>query len=204
MTTAFLCLFALSSVAFSQDSTKGKAAHHDVFAPFIPGGWCLEKSVQGHLDRDTAADVAAVLLECAPRPAAGGDKRALLVMLGQAGERWRPLELLPGLLPCRSCLGTLGSNSESGIVLLIERRRVVVSWLRGSRKSVEVNIELGITEDGNGLVLLREDVERVDRVLGNETRRVRDFAAGVEIRNGVRRPLRGAPAPASTVRWDDY
>lgn len=159
------------------------------FEAYVPEGWTVERAATGDLNGDGRPDAAVSLL---PRPLTGKGEdrealpRALLILFADPSGGYRRQALAERLLPCTTCLGMMGSygDTASPIEMSISDGRLRIGWLKGSRETVEVGLEFGYDPAQGDLRLLRDDVCRVDRVLGREVRTLRDFVTGRVKTNG--------------------
>lgn len=187
-------------------SGKGPAAF---FEAYVPEGWTVERAATGDLNGDGRPDAAVSLL---PRPVTGKgeDKeelpRALLILFADPSGGYRRQALAERLLPCTTCLGMMGSYGEtaSPIEMSISDGRLQIGWLKGSRETVEVSLEFGYDRALGDLRLLREDICRVDRVLGGEMRTARDFVTGKVKTNGRTLTLEPRVIPIGDVDCRRY
>jgi hypothetical protein len=175
----------------------------------VPEGWTIEQTVTGDLNGDGRPDAAVVLLQ---RPAQGTGEdnveraRALLLLFADSSGGYRREALAERVLPCTTCLGMLGAylGEASPVDVSIADGRLGIGWLRGSRESVEVSLEFGYDAAGGGFRLRRDDVIRVDRVLGRETHTVRDFVTGEVQVDGKKHKIEPKVIPIADVDFKDY
>lgn len=179
------------------------------FEESVPAGWTIEHSVTGDLNADGRPDAALSLLQRpTPEEAEGTVERprALLLLFADPSGGYRRQALAKRLLPCTTCLGMLGAYTEaaSPVDMSIAGGRLRVSWLKGAREAVEVSLEFGYEPALGGFRLLRDDVYRVDRVLGRETRTVRDLVRGEVIVDGKIHTVEPSVIPLGDVDFSTY
>lgn len=175
----------------------------------IPAGWMVESTIAGHLNGDGLPDAVMSLLQSSAQGNAKSEterSRALLLFLAKPAGGYHQQALARRLLPCTTCLGMLGaySGGVSPIDISIAANRLRINWLRGSREAVEVNLEFGYDPALGGFRLLRDDVYRVDRVLGKETRTTRDLVTGEIKVDGRTRTVKPSVIPISDVDFRNY
>lgn len=109
------------------------------------------------------------------------DARALLVLLGGKNGKYRVSSFAKDVLLCASCAGMMGRfESEEQGSIYYERNVFIVSWVSGSRDSVDATLNFGFDAKLNKFVLLSDEVDNRDRVEGTSVVTRRDFVAGTK------------------------
>jgi hypothetical protein len=178
---------------------------------WLPSDWWVPEQVTtGRLNPDAFDDLAIVVIRRndAPEDAAfPKGARALFILYGQAGGRWRRGELVPGLLPCATCTNALsgiggGINSALFDIQISTDGLLDVSWIQRERLTKAIRLYIGWDSGEQALGLLRDEI----RVVGpGGTRRIqRDYRAGLLWVNGEPQAMPARFIPIRDVRADSY
>jgi len=104
---------------------------------FVPQGWIIEKKVEGDLNGDTKPDVILQLIE--DLPAKSQEKRdqryrAMIVLFGAEGGKFRRAEVADRLLPCSDCGGTYANPAVTPNIKISRGVIVIEAELGGGSR----------------------------------------------------------------------
>ena len=164
--------------------------------------------VPGRVDGDALDDMVVVLERPAdapedPRWQQGS--RALFVLFQDPDSGWRAGPLVPGILPCATCTGTLSGVTESAIFDLDipEPGIIEVAWVHRRFSSKAVRLRLGWDEDRGDIVLLSDDVS-VHNPYAGRSRVRRDYRRGLMWVDGKPQSIPPRTIPMEQVSADAY
>lgn len=205
-----MCVFRVLVAVLA---VSGLAAAVDVAEPvnverWVSRLWEPVGSAGGLLSPDDLEDVAVILHR---RDAIPGDSTLPIGSRGLAIFELRPngtyvrQALAERILPCVQCLGTL-SREARGVPfeIDIEDRRLVVGWIGNADGFLAVRLTIAWDERYQAYALVADDVARGDPATGLKTRRIRDFVAGKERRDGEEVAIEPRFIPIESVSADDY
>lgn len=170
---------AVASQPLSRAEVPSRAAS---LSAFVPVGWQIEGEASGDLDRDGRLDAAVTLLEHGPSSAVENvRRRALLVLLREAGGDWRRVALAERLLQCPSCGGALYGVTEAPARVSIANGVLVVTQEHGSRNVVEQVFRFRYEKKTDRLWLIGFDVSDRDRATGVLVRQSTNLVTGRKV-----------------------
>jgi hypothetical protein len=211
ITTLFL-LQALSTGAHALQQAEGRRlldarlvpAEGRTAADFVPGGWVKEEEVNGDLNGDGLTDAALRLIEDLPVETGGvwnERYRALVVLFGKSGGGFERAAVAARLLSCSTCAGVLGDPGGGNVSLEIKNGVLNVSQLSGSREATDLTHRFRYDPRLKRFLLIGEDIETYDRILGNSQSESTNYLTGTRITK-KHRVLRknGEPVLVSTAK----
>jgi hypothetical protein len=196
----------------SADRSGSSLASSDSFSKLAPAGWILQKSriVDVDINGDGAKDAILTLIE--DKQLQKGDisnqhveECALLVLLGDKDGHYHRSSLAKNVLLCVSCAGMMGTigDAEPGEILY-ENKMLTISWIAGSRDTVEVILNFRFDGTSQQFVLSDDKVEKTDRNVGGGTVVIRDFVAGTRTVDGKVSTMEKKATPMDSVKYYDY
>jgi hypothetical protein len=210
MKLVFLVLLAAAHVtsAFATEAPTQPAPSLPDIERFVPQGWTPTQTVEGDINGDGRADLAAVLLR---DDSGNGDmavepsRRGLLVLFADPAGGYRYQDFAREALPCATCLGALGGPLDApAFQLAIADQELTVGWLQGSREMTKVKLIIGYDREGREMRLLRDESVTTDRLSGRSSRLVRDYQAGTMMTDDQESRLPSKVIPLTEVSADDY
>lgn len=109
------------------------------------------------------------------------------------------------LLPCVSCMGTMGRDPDSApFEIDIDDRKLSVGWIQNEDGLISVRLTFAWSPERQTYALIADDLARGDARTGLRSRRTRDFVSGREIRDGIAMPIEPRFVPIQEVRARDY
>ena len=201
---ALLLATHMISVLAAETSSDSDAIASAV-ARFVPVGWVLTQWVQGDLNGDGRADVAAVLLRdnsVAGNPADQPGSRGLLVLFADASGGYRYQDLAPAALPCATCLSANPDTSD--FALAIADQRLTVGWSRDYPSHVRVKLTIGYDPERRALRLLGDETVTTNSASGQASRLTRDYVAGTMSTDGQESSISPRFIPLIEVSAEDY
>lgn len=186
------------------------AAAPPVIGDWVPRSWWRPIDVvYGRLDGDERDDVVALLQrpEDAPEdPRWPRGSRALLILFGDEDGGWRRGPLVPGILPCASCMGTLSGTTESAVIdVAIPRPGMLeLGWIHRRHSIKAVRLRFGWEEQRQRLVLIADDVNVIDPRDGKRSRVRRDYRQGRMWIDGESRSIPARLVPIEDVSAAAY
>ena len=196
----------------TSDKSGSSLASSDSFGKLVPAGWILQKSriVDIDINGDGAKDAISTLIE--DKQLQMGDisnqhieERALLVLLGDKDGHYHRSSLAKNVLLCASCAGMMGTfgDAEPG-EMLYENKMLTISWIAGSRDTVDVILNFRFDEASQQFVLSNDKVEKTDRTVGGGAVVIRDFVAGTRTVDGKVSTMDKKTIPMDSVKYYDY
>jgi hypothetical protein len=192
--TLLLLLHALSAgataLAFRQDGARRflspqlVPAEGRTAADFMPRGWVNEEEVTGDLNGDGLPDVARRIIEDLPVEIDGvwnERYRALVVLFGKKGGGFERAAVASKLLSCSTCAGMLGDPAGGNLSLEIKNGVLNVSQLSGSREATDLTQRFRYDSRLKRFLLIGEDIETHDRILGHSQSESSNYLTGVRI-----------------------
>ena len=216
--SGFALTLWMGIVACEADIAKNVAAEpkapeldNSAFIEYVPAGWILQNQriLDIDLDKDGAKDAILTVIEDAQlqkgdRPEAD-DERAVLVLLGDKTGKYRLSSFAKNAILCGSCAGMMGrfGSQEQGTITY-DGNVLSVTWMSGSRDSVDVDLTFGFDAKLKQFVLLSDSVDKRDRVVGKSTTITRDFVSGIKTVNGQVSKIDKKLVPLEAVKYYDY
>lgn len=194
-------------------AAQGAAVLPDVPEPvdlqrWISQLWEPVGSTGGLLSPDELEDVAVILHR---RGAIPGDLGLPVGSRGLAIFELRPngtyvrQALAEEILPCVQCMGTVYRDAQGvPFEIDIENRQLFVSWIGNADGLLAVRLTIAWDARHEAYALVADDVARSDPISGFKTRRIRDFVAGREVRDGEEIVIERQFIPIENVSADDY
>lgn len=146
----------------AQQSTvfgKKMPATAQALQDFVPSGWKVENQVNGDLNADGVADIAAVLVE--GKSTADDRQRGLIVLSANAGKGYSLLGSNSKLLQCQGCGGV-----KDGVNLTIKNGVLIVSQYSGSREYSVYTWRFRLDAASQRLQMIGIDEEEADGIVG--------------------------------------
>jgi len=181
-----------------------------VIDDWVPRSWWRPIDVvYGRLDGDELDDVVALLQrpeDAAEDPRWPRGSRALLILFGDEDVGWRRGPLVPGLLPCASCTGTLSGTTESAVIeVAIPRPGVLeIGWIHRRHSIKAVRLRFGWEQQRQQLALIADDVNVIDPRDGRRSRVRRDYRQGRMWIDGESRSMPARLVPIEDVSAAAY
>jgi len=154
---------------------------------FVPGGWRIEKQIEGDLNGDSKPDVVLELIESlAPtRGDAPNERyRALFILMRTETGKLSRIAVADRLLRCSTCFGMLAGPEGGEPDIKILRGVIIINHLWGSRESVESTLRFRYDSQLKRVVLIGEDIKTRDRLLGTTISESSNYLTGVKITEG--------------------
>jgi len=207
MLFVLIAVVSLSSASGEESSPPGVRGPSGI-ERFIPVGWELIQSVEGDLNGDGTADVAAVLLrdEAAnANPVEHAGSRGLLVLFADPAGGYRFQDFAPEALPCDACLGDLGGDPQTPVFeLAIADRRLTLGWRSDFGETTKVKLIIGYDPKRDALRLLGDEILTTERLSGKPSLQIRDYEAGTKSINGRKTRFPPKFVPLIQVSAEDY
>jgi hypothetical protein len=176
---------------------------------WLPQSWWRPIDiVSGPIDGDAFDDMVLVLErpEDAPEDADWPrGSRALFILFRDPDGGWRRGPLVPGLLPCATCMGTLSGITESAIFdLAIPQPGILeIAWVHRRYSTKAVRLRLGWQEQWRHMILLTDDVSVINP-FGGRSRVRRDYRRGMMWVDGQPKSMRPEYIRVEQVSADAY
>lgn len=170
--------------------------------------WVPLQSESGDLNRDGRPDVV-VALERKYRAFATQAEyqrtRALLVLFADPGGGYVTAAMVPDLLPCASCLGTLTAASGSDVFdMEITDGRLTIGWMAGGEDLKSVRLTFAYDQQHQTLAMVADDKATFDPKRQTRTRTVHDYLTGRSKVDGQSLPSETKLIPILEVRANQY